>query len=230
MTHIPYRGTALAVTDLLAGQVQVVFSDPISALQFVNSGALVALAVTSKDRSPVAPNGADDFRERLSRLRRGRVARNSGAGQDPARDRRQANAEIVQALKDPETRTAAREPGDPGRRQLAEGFCRLHQAGHRDLEGSGGPGQDRGEVTSPLIYQGPATRIRPQRNSASAASLVIRQVPRSGYRAAERRKRWCRTFRRRRSRPPPPHRPVRRRASHPKPPPTPTASPCMKPK
>jgi putative tricarboxylic transport membrane protein len=56
MTHIPYRGTSLAVTDLLAGQVQMVFSDPISALQYVKSGALIALAVTSKDRSPVAPD------------------------------------------------------------------------------------------------------------------------------------------------------------------------------
>jgi tripartite-type tricarboxylate transporter receptor subunit TctC len=55
MTHIPYRGTALAVADLLAGQVQVVFADPISALQHVNSGTLIALAVTSKERSPVAP-------------------------------------------------------------------------------------------------------------------------------------------------------------------------------
>src|SRR5260370_9857175 len=56
MTHIPYRGTALAVADLLAGQVQVVFADPVSALTHVNAGTLVALAVTSKDRSPVAPN------------------------------------------------------------------------------------------------------------------------------------------------------------------------------
>jgi tripartite-type tricarboxylate transporter receptor subunit TctC len=55
MTHIPYRGTALAVTDLLAGHVQVVFADPISALQHINAGTLLALAVTSKDRSPVAP-------------------------------------------------------------------------------------------------------------------------------------------------------------------------------
>jgi tripartite-type tricarboxylate transporter receptor subunit TctC len=56
MTHIPYRGTALAVTDLLAGHVQVVFADPISALQHINAGTLLALAVTSKDRSPVAPD------------------------------------------------------------------------------------------------------------------------------------------------------------------------------
>jgi tripartite-type tricarboxylate transporter receptor subunit TctC len=57
MTHIPYRGTALAVTDLIAGQVQMqmVFADPISALPYINAGTLLALAVTSKDRSPVAP-------------------------------------------------------------------------------------------------------------------------------------------------------------------------------
>src|ERR1700688_2313694 len=54
MTHIPYRGTALAVTDLLAGHVQVVFADPISALPHISGGTLIALAVTSKERSPVA--------------------------------------------------------------------------------------------------------------------------------------------------------------------------------
>ncbi|MBV9561493.1 MAG: tripartite tricarboxylate transporter substrate binding protein [Bradyrhizobium sp.] len=55
LTHIPYRGTSLAVADLIAGQVQVVFSDPVSALPHVNAGTLIALAVTSKDRSPVVP-------------------------------------------------------------------------------------------------------------------------------------------------------------------------------
>lgn len=56
MTHIPYRGTSLAVADLIAGQVQVVFADPVSALAQVRAGTLVALAVTSKERSPVAPD------------------------------------------------------------------------------------------------------------------------------------------------------------------------------
>ena len=40
MTHIPYRGTALAVTDLIGGRVQVVFADPISALQQIQAGTL----------------------------------------------------------------------------------------------------------------------------------------------------------------------------------------------
>ena len=103
MTHIPYRGTALAVADLVAGQVQVVFSDPISALALVNSGTLVALAVTSKDRSPVAPNVPT-------------IAESGYPGFDavgwhgilaPAKTPpgivAKLNAEIVQALKDPET-------------------------------------------------------------------------------------------------------------------------------
>jgi tripartite-type tricarboxylate transporter receptor subunit TctC len=54
MTHVPYRGTALAVTDLLAGQVTMVFADPVSALPHIKSGALRALAVTGRERSPIA--------------------------------------------------------------------------------------------------------------------------------------------------------------------------------
>ena len=55
MVHVPYRGTALAVADLLAGQVTMVFADPVSALPHIKAGTLRALAVTSKERSSVAP-------------------------------------------------------------------------------------------------------------------------------------------------------------------------------
>jgi tripartite-type tricarboxylate transporter receptor subunit TctC len=56
MVHIPYRGTALAVSDLLSGQLTMVFGDPISVLSHLQSGKLRALAVTSLKRSPVAPD------------------------------------------------------------------------------------------------------------------------------------------------------------------------------
>jgi tripartite-type tricarboxylate transporter receptor subunit TctC len=55
MTHIPYRGTALAVADAVAGNVTMVFADPVSALPQVNSGNLKALAVSSPERSPPLP-------------------------------------------------------------------------------------------------------------------------------------------------------------------------------
>ena len=56
MVHVPYRGTALAVADLLAGQVTMVFADTVSALPHLQAGTLRALAVTSKDRSSIAPD------------------------------------------------------------------------------------------------------------------------------------------------------------------------------
>jgi tripartite-type tricarboxylate transporter receptor subunit TctC len=56
IAHVPYRGTALAVGDLLGGRLTMVFGDPISVLPHVKSGKLRALAVTSLERSPVAPD------------------------------------------------------------------------------------------------------------------------------------------------------------------------------
>src|SRR6202050_4958375 len=56
MIHVPYRGTALAVADLLAGQLTMVFSDPVSALPHLQAGTLRALAVTTKTRSSVLPD------------------------------------------------------------------------------------------------------------------------------------------------------------------------------
>ncbi len=56
MPHVPYRGEAPAMTDLLAGQIQVVFSTPGSAISFVRSGTLRALAVTNAKRMDVLPD------------------------------------------------------------------------------------------------------------------------------------------------------------------------------
>jgi len=55
MTNVSYRGTAPAVQDLIAGRVDMVFSDPVSALGQLQSGTLRALAVSSKTRSDIAP-------------------------------------------------------------------------------------------------------------------------------------------------------------------------------
>jgi tripartite-type tricarboxylate transporter receptor subunit TctC len=55
MQHVPYRGAAPAITDLLGGQVQVIFDNMPSILQHVRAGSLRALAVTSKTRSPLLP-------------------------------------------------------------------------------------------------------------------------------------------------------------------------------
>ncbi len=55
MLHIPYRGSAPAMTDLLAGQVQLMFSDGPTALPHLKSGRVKALAVGSPKRSALVP-------------------------------------------------------------------------------------------------------------------------------------------------------------------------------
>jgi len=56
MLHIPYKGNAPAVTDLVGGQVQVMFDNIPISLQQVRAGKLRALAVTGPRRSPVLPD------------------------------------------------------------------------------------------------------------------------------------------------------------------------------
>src|SRR5437588_3935543 len=55
MIHVPYRGGALALTDLIGGQVQVMFDNIPTAAEFVRSGKLRGLAVTGATRSEVLP-------------------------------------------------------------------------------------------------------------------------------------------------------------------------------
>ncbi len=56
MQHIPYKGRASAIPDLLGGRVQLMFDNMPSSLPLVKSGELKGLAVTSAQRSPAAPN------------------------------------------------------------------------------------------------------------------------------------------------------------------------------
>ncbi len=55
IAHVPYKGGILSVNDLLAGHVQIVFSDALPVMQHIRAGKLRALAVTSPERSPLAP-------------------------------------------------------------------------------------------------------------------------------------------------------------------------------
>ena len=56
MTHIPYKGSGPATLDLLAGRVQVFFATMPTMLQYVESGRVTLLAMTSENRSPLFPN------------------------------------------------------------------------------------------------------------------------------------------------------------------------------
>ena len=169
MTHIPYRGTALAVTDLIAGHVQCRFRRS-------NFGAAAhqrrhAARVGGHQQGALACRTcrADDCRERLSRLRRSRLARNPGTGEYAACHHREAQYGDREGAQKPGNQVAAGKAGDADHRQFAGSLRQFHQAGHRNLEGSGGAGQDRGEVgLSLLIVRELDLRNRPADEAGSA--------------------------------------------------------------
>jgi tripartite-type tricarboxylate transporter receptor subunit TctC len=55
MTHVPYRGSAPALTDLLGGQVQVVFDTTLASIEYIRAGRLRPLAVTTATRLEALP-------------------------------------------------------------------------------------------------------------------------------------------------------------------------------
>jgi tripartite-type tricarboxylate transporter receptor subunit TctC len=56
MVHVPYRGEALAINDLLGGQVQVMFATMPASIEHIKAGKLRSLAVTSPNRLDALPN------------------------------------------------------------------------------------------------------------------------------------------------------------------------------
>jgi tripartite-type tricarboxylate transporter receptor subunit TctC len=56
MIHVPYRGGAPALTDMISGQVQVMFDNVPTSIEFIRAGKLRALAVTTATRSEVLPD------------------------------------------------------------------------------------------------------------------------------------------------------------------------------
>jgi tripartite-type tricarboxylate transporter receptor subunit TctC len=56
MVHVPYRGVAPALADLIGGQVQVLFDTAPNTIEYIKAGRLRALAVTTTTRNPAMPN------------------------------------------------------------------------------------------------------------------------------------------------------------------------------
>jgi tripartite-type tricarboxylate transporter receptor subunit TctC len=56
MVHVPYRGTGPALTDLMGGQVQVIFDSLASSIAYINTGKLRPLAITSASRMALLPD------------------------------------------------------------------------------------------------------------------------------------------------------------------------------
>jgi tripartite-type tricarboxylate transporter receptor subunit TctC len=113
MVHVPYRGSAPALTDVLGGQVQVMFDALPSSIEHVRTGKLRALAVTTAARSPALPDipTLSDFVPGFEAS----VWQGIGAPKStPPEIVEKLNKEINAALSDPRMRAQLASLGDTG--------------------------------------------------------------------------------------------------------------------
>jgi tripartite-type tricarboxylate transporter receptor subunit TctC len=100
LVHVPYRGAALALTDLLSGQVQVMFSTMPSSIQYIRAGNLRALAVTTATRSEALPD-ISALSESVSGYEGSTWYAVGAPKNTPTEIVQKLNSEIIAALADP---------------------------------------------------------------------------------------------------------------------------------
>jgi tripartite-type tricarboxylate transporter receptor subunit TctC len=110
MVHVPYRSSAAALTDLLAGRVQVIFSPLPSSIEYVRSDKLRALAVTGGTRSAALPN-VPTVGEAVPGYEANGFYGISAAAQIPADIVERLNTEINAGLADPQLKMRFAELG-----------------------------------------------------------------------------------------------------------------------
>lgn len=125
LTHIPYRASAPALTDLLGGQVEAMFLPIHVALPHLRTGKLVALAIGSDERHPLLPDVPT-----LAQAKAGNVNVNMWFGifappGTPADQVAKLNAELKEILAQPEVRTAFQSQGMDPAWATAEDFRKL---------------------------------------------------------------------------------------------------------
>ena len=115
MVHVPYKGSAPAQTDLIGGQVQVMFDTAVSAIPHVKAGRTRALAVTTKNRSRLLPDLPSLDEAGLKGYDLYGWGGIVGPAGMPAEITAKLNAEIVKALRQPDVAeklmTLGSEPG-----------------------------------------------------------------------------------------------------------------------
>jgi tripartite-type tricarboxylate transporter receptor subunit TctC len=136
LVHVPYRGEGPALTDLLGGQVQVMFASMAASIEYVRAGTLKPLAVTTANRSEALPNlpTVADFVPGYEAI--------SWYGIGAPKNTRaeiidKLNSEIDAVLADPKLKAAcrSRRGGSPW---FARRLRETHQPGNREV-GQGDP-------------------------------------------------------------------------------------------
>jgi len=111
LTHVPYRGAGPAITDLLAGQVQVMFNNPSVVLAHIESGKLRALGVSSDTRFAPLPNVATFIEQGYPRLSATEWLGLLAPAGTPEPIIKKLNAAVNKAMQSPEARASLQKLG-----------------------------------------------------------------------------------------------------------------------
>ena len=117
LQHIPYKGSAPAMNDLLGGQVQLMFSDAPTALQHIKSGRVKVLGVASRQRSAMLPDVPTGVESGLPGYEAYSWAALFAPAKTPQAVLDKINADFNTAMKDPAVRQRLLDAGaeaDPG--------------------------------------------------------------------------------------------------------------------
>ena len=127
--HIPYKGSSPAITDLLAGQIQMRFSATLPVLQFIRAGKLRPIAITTAKRSaqwPDLPTVAETLPGYTAEIWYGVVA----PAKTPAAIVNKLNAEIVRELQSPPVREKLETDGSDVVANTPREFAAVMRAEH----------------------------------------------------------------------------------------------------
>ena len=132
MVHVPYRGAAPALTDLLGGQVQVMFSPIPPSIDYIRAGKLRALAVTTATRSEVLPDipTVGDF---VPGYEASRWVGIGAPKNTPAEIIDKLNKEINAALADPKMKARLADLGGTVLAGLARRLRQAHRRRNREV-------------------------------------------------------------------------------------------------
>ena len=137
MVHVPYRGVAPALTDLLGGQVQVVFTNPGPLVSYIGDGKLRALAISTATRSETLPD-IPAVAEFVPGYEASSIFGFGAPRNTPAEIIEKLNKEINAGLADPKIKARLADLGWHGAQWLAGRFRQAHRRGDREV-GKGNP-------------------------------------------------------------------------------------------
>lgn len=133
MVHIPYKGSAPAVTDLIGGQIDIMFDNMPSAIQHVRSDRLKPIAVTTSKRSPELPNVPTMAEAGVPGYEATSWFGIFAPAGTPAPVVARLNSALVKVLNDPAVKKKITEQGAEPVAEKPEQFAPIHPAGNNQV-------------------------------------------------------------------------------------------------